>query len=59
MTMADIAMAAMFFQRIYEDDFEHCHILQAVVNKYPKVQAYMNTLLADFKFWKDNFKFTA
>lgn len=57
MTMADIAMASTFFQHIYNDDYQYCHIMQTVVEKFPKVTAYINTLLADFKFWKDSYTF--
>ena len=55
LTMADIHFASIVFQKTYNDDYEHCHILQAVVQKFPKVQAYVNTLLADFKFWRDTY----
>ena len=55
LTMADIFFASLMFMMTYNDDYEHCHILQAVVQKYPKVQAYVNTLLSDFKFWRDTY----
>ena len=51
--MADIYVAAILFQYPYNECYEKCHILQAVVERYPKVTAYCSQLLNDFKFWRE------
>ena len=33
-----------------------CHILQSVIERYPKVSAYTARLLRDFKFWTNTYK---
>ena len=49
MTIADIAVASLFFRLVYNDSYENCHIMQAVVNKYPKVVAWMEVMKKDFE----------
>ena len=49
MTIADIAVGSLFFRMVYNDSYEYCHIMQAVVNKYPKVFAWMLVMKKDFE----------
>ena len=49
MTIADIAVGSLFFSMVYNDSYENCHIMQAVVNKYPKVVAWMEIMKNDFE----------
>jgi glutathione S-transferase len=55
LTMADFVYAARFFMFAWNDEFELCHILQSIVERYPKVKKYVDTLLATFKFWLDSY----
>jgi len=48
MTLADIYLAGLFFAFPYDETEEHCHIMQSVVEKFPKVQQYVQTLLNEF-----------
>ena len=49
LTMADISVASSFFQHVYNNDYDYCHILEAIVLKYPKVTAYLKKLQVDLK----------
>ena len=49
LTLADIFVAShIFFRGIYNDMYENCHILQAVVNQNPKVKAWNEKMLDIF-----------
>ena len=50
-SMADIALTALSLIHIYNPEFAHCHILQAVVDQFPKCKAYFEKLLAHFSYW--------
>jgi hypothetical protein len=41
----------------YNEDLPYSHILQSVVEKYPRVHQWMTTLLVDFIDWRKSFKF--
>ena len=55
-TLADISIASYFYLAIYNDQHEMCHILQAIVERYPRVVGYAGRMLKDFKFWKSTYK---
>ena len=56
LSLADISAAGLFIAFPYNPKFELCHILQCVVEKYPSVKKYVDTLLKDFKPWMDEYK---
>ena len=49
MTIADIAVGSLMFRLVHNDSYENCHIMQAVVSKYPKVCAWVDVLKVDFE----------
>ena len=55
-TLADIHLGWLFFQLIYNEDLEYCHIMQAVVEQYPKTLTWIQLLLAEFKTWRSSYK---
>ena len=57
LTLADISVASWFYLAVYNDEHEMCHILQSIVERYPRVAGYTATMLKDFKFWRSTFKF--
>jgi len=50
-SMADIALISFVLIKVYNSEFEHCHILQAVVDQYPKSKAYFEKMLNEFSYW--------
>ena len=48
-TTADCSIGSIFLKLVWNDHFEHNLILQAVVNKSPKIKAYAETIRDDFK----------
>ena len=49
MTIADIAVGSFMFRMVYNNSYENCHIMQAVVSKYPKTVAWATNLKKDFE----------
>ena len=47
MTLADITMAT-FFVKWAHDDYEFSHIIQVIVNKYPKCKLWVEIMFKDF-----------
>ena len=44
MTIADCSTAAVFFKTSHNDAYEHSLILASIVNKYPKVKAWVEMM---------------
>jgi hypothetical protein len=56
MTIADISLVTYFYLGVYNDEFSLCHILQSVIERYPRVAAYLSRCMQDFRFWKSTYK---
>ena len=47
-TLADLVISANFFKLSHDDTYENCHILESVIDQYPKVKAWIGKLHAQF-----------
>ena len=51
MTLGDIAVASLLMKTLYNDNYDNCHILQAVISKdkFPKTNQWCNMIAPIFK----------
>ena len=47
MTLADIIVFSNLMKLCYNDNYANCHILQAIVENYPKVKAWAEVMKSD------------
>ena len=48
-TMADIGFASIVFKLVTNENYENCHIMQAVLGKFPKLVQYVEVIKVDFQ----------
>ena len=53
MTLADIAFASLALRLPYNEEYPNCHIIQAIIQKYPRTRDYCDMLNETFKEWKE------
>ena len=44
LTLIDLVLSADFFKLSHDDAYENCHILEAVIEQYPKVKAWIGKM---------------
>mmetsp|Transcript_24742 Transcript_24742/g.38524 ORF Transcript_24742/g.38524 Transcript_24742/m.38524 type:complete len:130 (-) Transcript_24742:27-416(-) len=54
MTLADLCFASFLLRLPYNDEYPNCHILQAIVQKFPRTRDYCESLVEEFKQWKES-----
>ena len=55
MTLGDISVAGLLLKTVYNDNYENCHILQAVISKdkYPKTYQWCQMITQIFKSFQE------
>ena len=51
MTAGDLFAASIIMRVAHNDEYEYCHILQAVISKQPKVQSWLSAVMANLGDW--------